>query len=306
MAFENPRIPIDAKVSVLYSFIQFFEQRKEDVDDALKLADLLIKTHPDEAKAYAISGDLHNLNEDTEKALELYNQSLEIQKDIFSVWQQVFFILSDNKEYGLLVERTNEAKEYFPNQALLYFFNGLGLQQEDELEKAEKSYNKASKMAVDNPVLKAQCFSNLGDLYNSMEQYSDSDEAFEKALKIEPQNAYVLNNYSYYLSLRNEKLDRAAEMSLLSNQLEPDNPSFQDTYAWILYQKGEYGEALEWQERALASDDSPNATLLEHYGDILYRLNRKNDALKYWKQAAEQGEASEVLLQKITDKSLPD
>ena len=305
MAFENYNIPIDAKISVLFNYIQFYEKKKDEMDDAYELADILVSVHKDEAKAFAVAGDLRNVNDEPEKALPFYEKSLELRKDIYSVWQQIFFIHSDNENYEDLKTISDEAKEYFPNQPTVYFFNGLAKQQLEELEEAAKSYEKGVKMTLDNKTLKAQFHSNLGDVYNTLKQFKSSDSNFEKALEMEPNNAYVLNNYSYYLSLRKANLDHAAEMSELSNKLTPDNPSFLDTYAWILYQQKKYSKAAEWQQKAIdASGEKPSATLYEHLGDILYKLGRQDEAVQKWQAAIDAGGDSSVLLQKVQDKQL--
>ena len=302
-AFANPDIPVDAKISVLYNYIKYFEQRKDQILDAYLLSNILVKTHPKEAKAYAIAADLRYLNNEAEKALPFYYQSLELQHDIFTVWQQVFFINSDLAQYDDLVKNTDQAKEYFPNQALVYFFNGLGHQQLKHYSDAEKAYQRAIKMSADNKELKAQLYSNLGDVYNDLSLFNESDQYFDKALAINPENAYVLNNYSYYLSLRGDKLEKAAQMSLLSNKLEPGNSSFLDTYAWVLFKSGEYEEAKEWQLKAIDAAKNPSATLLEHLGDILFKLGLIDEALSKWKEAAEKNGGSEKLTKKIADKT---
>lgn len=304
LAFANSDIPIDAKISVLYNYIKFYDQKKEEINEAFELADILIQAHPKDAKAYAIAGDLKNLNMNTKEALAYYMQSLELQKDIFTVWQQVFFINSDLRDYPALLKATNEAKEYFPNQALVYFFNGLAYQQSKEFTEAEKSYLRAVKMSGENVALKGQTYSSLGDVYNELGNYSKSDEYFDLALELDGKNAYVLNNYSYYLSLRNDRLDKAAEMSMRANELSPNNSSFLDTYAWILYKSSKYQEAKEWQEKALKASDEKSGTLLEHMGDILFKLNQIDKALEYWKEAALTGEGSTLLEKKIADKKL--
>jgi tetratricopeptide (TPR) repeat protein len=303
MAFSNRNIPLDIKIMVLYNYIQFYHEVKNEMEDAYYLAEILKEAHPREAKVYAVTGDLYNISDNTEKALENYLKSLEYQKDIFSVWQQVFFIYSDKKNYEELAAITSDAMEFFPNQPIVYFFNGLAHHQLKNYEKAEKSYSKAVKMAGENVALKTQLYSNLGDVYNSLKRFSDSDESFDKALDLDPNNAYTLNNYSYYLSLRKENLDKAYEMAAKANKLMPGNASFLDTYAWVLFQKGDYKKALEQQKKALDASEEPNATLLEHYGDILFKLNKIDDAVEYWKKALDASpEEPEKLNKKIRDR----
>ncbi|HAP60934.1 MAG TPA: hypothetical protein DCR93_16020, partial [Cytophagales bacterium] len=143
----------------------------------------------------------------------------------------------------------------------------------------------------------------LGDAYNALKQYPKSDRAYEDALRLDPDNLFVLNNYSYFLSLRGENLNRARDLSTRLVELEPDNSTYLDTHAWVLYQLGEYQSAANYLKRAV-NQGSPSGTILEHYGDVLYRLNRVDEALKQWERALEEGGHSELLNQKISDRQL--
>ena len=94
-------------------------------------------------------------------------------------------------------------------------------------------------------------------------------------------------------------------MASKATQISPDNPSFQDTFGWVLYKLGEYQEAEKWIKKALDNEEADSAVLLEHYGDVLFRLDRKSEALEYWQKARDAGgEASEFLDKKIKDKKL--
>lgn len=159
---------------------------------------------------------------------------------------------------------------------------------------------------IDNPPLKTQFYANLGDAYNGDKQYEASDNAYEKALEVDPKNIYVLNNYSYYLSLRGAKLERAEELSALCNELEPDQFNYLDTYAWILYKQGKYIQAKEWLEKALENGGEKNAVILEHLGDTHAQLKNMTKALEFWNKAkaVTKGEVSEFLDKKIADKKL--
>ena len=132
-----------------------------------------------------------------------------------------------------------------------------------------------------------------------------SDESYEKALQIKPKDTYVLNNYSYYLSLRGEKLEKAATMSKLSNDIEPNSSSYEDTYGWILYKQEKYSDAKLWIQKAIDHGGIKNAVLLEHMGDVLYKLGDIKGAIDNWEKAKNgEGKASEFLEKKIADKKL--
>ena len=113
----------------------------------------------------------------------------------------------------------------------------------------------------------------------------------------------LLNNYSYYLAVRGEKLEKADRMSKMAVDNDPENSSNIDTRAWVLYKMQRYDEALIWIKKAYELDDK-NAEIIEHYGDILFKLGEKKKALKLWKKAKEFGEGSEFLKKKIKEKKI--
>lgn len=302
-AFKNPDLGIDSKIRVIYPYLMGTIDT-DKIEEAFTLAEIIVETHPKEAKGYAVYGDLLYNNDRQDEALIQYKKALELDKSVYEVWQQVFFILSDMEKYQELLQTTNEALELFPNQPIVYFFNGIAQSQLGNDADAIEILNAGKGLVYDNKALKVQFYSSLGDSYNNLEEYTESDKAFEEALKLDKENSYVLNNYSYYLSLRGENLEHAAEMSLLSNQLEPDNSSFQDTYAWILFQQGEYKAALGWIKKAYDNGGKESPVILEHYGDILFKLGKVDDAVSYWKQALDKGSKSDKLSQKIADKKL--
>ena len=126
----------------------------------------------------------------------------------------------------------------------------------------------------------------------------------EKSLEYDPSNVSVLNNYAYFLSLRNTDLIKAESMSKKCNDLQPNSGSYQDTYGWILYQMKKYDDAKVWLTKALENGGKTNSTLLEHYGDILYQLGDVEGAFKYWTDAKKQGGSSTLLDKKIAEKKL--
>ena len=122
----------------------------------------------------------------------------------------------------------------------------------------------------------------------------------EKSVKTNPQNLHVLNNYSYYLSLEKKDLDKAEQMSSITVKAEPTNPTFLDTYGWVLFMQGAYTTARIYIENAVKySEEEPSAEILEHYGDVLYVTGEPEKALEQWKKAKELGSDSKTLDEKI-------
>lgn len=162
-----------------------------------------------------------------------------------------------------------------------------------------KSYRKAQKMALKcfahDDILRSQTYAIFGDIEHAHNNMKGCYKAYQKALKLNADNSHVLNNYAYFLSLEDRKLEQALEMATLANELDDNNPTFLDTKAWILYKLGRYAEAKKVMQQALSLDRSNDPTFSLHYGDILYALGEKFMAEVYWRKALERGADKEEI-----------
>jgi tetratricopeptide (TPR) repeat protein len=299
--FANPNIGVEAKVKILFPYLQYFDAKKENKTEALDLSEILVKTHPNEAMAYSIRGDVLSYSDKTDEAIIAYNKALSLKTDVFAVWQQLFFLYNQKQQWDTLLKLTTEAQELYPNQAMVYLFKGISENQLKKYEQAIKSYSRGEKMTSSDPKMRAQFLSNIGDVFHTQKRFDESDSIYNEALKYDPDNATVLNNFSYYLSLRKKDLEHAKQMSSYANKLVPDNDSYLDTYAWILFQLEDYKGAKEFQEKAMKSGGDKSGTILEHYGDILSKLGEKESALEYWRKAKVLGVDSPALQRKIDE-----
>jgi tetratricopeptide (TPR) repeat protein len=307
-AFSNPEMDVDVGVSVLLSYLPYFQTPSASNatarEQALKLADQLTKTHPAEAKTYAIYGDLLYQDDQYDKALENYQQSIALDNSKFIVWQQLFFLYDQTKNYDSLLAVSTRAEELFPDQAMAYYFNGYANLQKKRYPAALTSINKAIEVGSGDRRFLSQMYATAGDLYYNMKNHHASDSCYDMALVFDPSNAYVLNNYAYYLALRGEKLDEALKMSEKSNVLSPNNAAYEDTYGWVLYKLGRYADAKEWVGKALQHGGNSDGTVLEHYGDILFQLGDVNGAVEAWTKAKALNVDSETIDKKIADRRL--
>lgn len=304
LAFGKTDIESEVKIKVLGSYLALVGQSPEMMEQALVLAKALVETHPGEAMANAVYGDFLSLDKKYEEARKSYRASIAIDNKNFNVWQQLLFVESQLNDFEAMLSESEEALTLFPSQPIIYLLNGVAKSQSKKHEEAIKTLMAGSKLVVDNDAQLVEFYSNLGDNFNTLKNYAESDKYYDKALAIDPKNVFILNNYSYYLSLREEKLERAAEMSKLSNELSEANPNFLDTYAWILYKQKKYQDAKLWLERAFAIGGDKNDTILEHYGDVLFQLGDINRALEYWQKAKTAGPGSDLLIKKIAEKKL--
>ncbi len=304
-AFKNTSLDIDKKIQILLNYFVALDYKQEYKPQAFELLNILLSTHPEEAKAYSMAGDFYMKEQKLEEAKKYFTKALEFDKTKYPIWNQLFFIYAELKAYDDLVKITQDAIEYFPNQSLIYYFNGFANIQIKQYDNAINSLNTGKDITFDNTDLLIQIYALLGDAYNSKKDYTNSDLSYQEALKLDTNNTHVLNNYAYYLSVRKANLLEAKKMSKKTLDFEPNSSTFLDTYAWILYQLEDYEEALIWMEKALASqEENSSGTIVEHYGDILFKLGRKEEAFIQWNKAKNLGGASEFIDQKINSKLL--
>jgi tetratricopeptide (TPR) repeat protein len=303
-AFSSSSLDIDTKVKILLSYYVLTDKNPSLKKEAFELSEILITAHPDEAKAYSIYGDFLYRDKNLEGARTNFRKALNYDKDKFAIWNQILIIDIELNDFASLEKESAEALELFPMQAVLYLYNGVANQQLGNTNKAIEILETGTSLVLDNRELSSQFYSNLGDLYNKAKLFNKSDEAYDKALLIDPSNVFVLNNYSYYLSLRGQHLSKAEKMSKKSNDIAPGNPNFIDTYAWILYKLGKFEDAKLWMDKAFSNNGTSSSVVLEHYGDILYQLKEETKAIEFWKKALENGKGSDLLEKKIADKQL--
>lgn len=303
-AFGSQELGVDAKMRLLLTYYDWTDSDTMLLSKAYSLIDILLETHPNNAKPFTIAGDYYYRDDNLTAAKTNFLRAAELDPSRFPIWQQLMIISFDLKEYDEVITLSESVQELFPSQPTSYYFAGLAYMQEKKYSSAIDQFHTGKLMVIDNPNLLAQFYASLGDAYHAQEEIPESDDAYDKSLDIMPDNTYVLNNYSYYLSLRKKKLEKASDMMKRCVELSPGQASYEDTYAWVLYQLKDYNTALIWIEKALASGGISSATIVEHYGDILYRLKRTNEALEQWQKAKELGSDSENLDQKIADKKL--
>ncbi|HKR04868.1 MAG TPA: tetratricopeptide repeat protein [Bacteroidia bacterium] len=303
-AFASQQLDSDVKLRVLTSYMKIAQADSAMLDQSLELSKVLAETHPSEALTHAVHGDFLRVAKKFEEAGKEYRASLAIDNKNEMVWEQFLNAELILQNYDSLLKESEEALSLFPNNAGFYLFNGIAKSQKKQYEEAVKILLSGSKLVIDNELLLRDFYSQLGDSHHELKNNEESDKYYEKALAIDPKNSFILNNYSYYLSVRGEKLDKAEAMSKLSNELTPNQASFQDTYAWILYKEGKFNDAKEWLEKAMTNGGDKNGTILEHYGDVLFKLGQTEKAIEFWNKAKAAGEASDLIDKKIAEKKL--
>ncbi len=301
-AMKSPALEIDKKVAVLMSL---FDASKYDTllrKETFDMLQTLVDQNPNDPKAFAIYGDFLSRDKRDAEALKMYKKAVSLEGGaLYEIWNQILLIEIQSEMYDSLVVDGPRAIDVFPNQPLPYFFTGVALSLTNREEEAIDYLESGLMYVIGNPRLKEQFYTQLADVYHKLGEHNSSDSYFDKAISINNSNASTLNNYAYYLSVRNKDLDKALKMSERSNTLDPGNPTFLDTWAWILFQKGEHEEALKKIEQVMRLGGDKFGEVVEHYGDILYKNGRTQEAIEQWQKAKKLGDTTDTIDQKISE-----
>ena len=300
-SFSSGRISLIEKLDITVTYITLLPNQALE-PKLFQLTDSLLQAHKEDAEAYAVKGDLlMELDRKTE-ARKLYHQALELEPGNFSLWQNILSLGLELGRYDSVAQESEEALSLFPNQAVLYYFAGTANLSLKRNKKAVRALEQGLRLSGSNQDLVKIFQTHLGDAYQAAGQHPKSDAAYQAVLAIDPNDPYVLNNYSYYLSLRKEKLSLARKMSEELVETYPDDANYLDTYAWVLFQQKEYEKAADILKKAVSLNTN-NGTILEHYGDVLYHMGRTDEAIAQWQQAEKLGQTSAQLKKKIQDRT---
>lgn len=309
-AFADPDLDVDPKMQLLLGFYGMTMQDSTDaqgqplVRQCHELLEVMKKAHPLSGKPWSLDGDFLMRENKPEQARDAFRQALVHELDKYPIWGALLQLDMQLKDWTALHEDAQKAADLFPTQPELHLYDGIALGQLEKPQDAIDALLLGKDLVVDNKPLEAQFWGLLGDTYNDARNYAKSDEAYTKALDLNGDDPGVLNNWAYYLSLRGERLDKAEQMGRKCNELVPDNATYEDTYAWVLYKLGKYTEAKAWQEKAIAHGGDGEGLLLEHYGDILFKLQDTVGAMEQWTKAKAAGGASDLIDRKLAERNL--
>ncbi|NDW10427.1 tetratricopeptide repeat protein [Dysgonomonas sp. 520] len=309
-ALFNQKIDVDTKMGILGQYIGSLQQRNQNTENANALMDSLITQYPQEARINLMYGNLLLLQEKKDDARFQFQLFTDSDPSNPVGWEQLLkTAFPDSIQEAISV--CERAISFIPDNPIFYFYLGVSHYIEKDYTKALEALNGGVQyIDEENPYLKSEFYGQMGDLFHQQGNIDSAFVKYEEALKYNPENLGVLNNYSYFLSLQKKDLDRAEKMSSVTIKVEPMNPTYLDTYGWILYEQGAYTMARIYIEKAVKySEEKKDASseVYEHYGDVLYKLDEKDKALDYWKKAKEvkeEGDDSETLDKKIETETL--
>ncbi len=306
LIMENPAIDLDAKIAELIPFVEkYAESPDPEYAEALEnlIADL-VRQYDDEAKTHALYGDFLYHSGRLGEAESEYKKTLVLDKSVLQVWEQLMYIQAEQNNMNGLLSTADDALNVFPNQGSIYYLSGLAYAYKEDYNQAVSALQQALIMSGRNAELKFNVTSLLGKVYMQMGDNAKANEAFDKALELQPDNIDLLNTYSKYLAQQGQSLNDAEAYALKVLSANPSNPETEHLLATITFRKGDYKSALSYMEEAMDHGAGDNYHSLELYGDILFSTGKTDEAVEYWQLSLNGGNKSEILKRKIAERKI--
>ncbi len=305
-AVINKNLDAETQIGLLRGYIDDLSADSLRRREAASITEQIVAQHPEHVGLLSFYAYVLGQNRRNEEAAQALKKAIALKKDDFSIWQQLLYGYTDRQSADSLIKWSEKAARLFPNQAVVHYLNGVGHFNKKEYPAAISAINRAIDLEPEEKGEElAQMHTMLGDIYNTTKQYALSDSNYSAALRLDPRNASTLNNYAYYLSVRNTRLDDAARMSKESLKIRPGEGTFLDTYGWILYQQGKYKDALEYIQKAVDTNPAEaDPTLFEHLGAVQYKLGNKDAAVTAWQRAKERGSENADIDKMISERKL--
>ena len=309
-ALKSDKLEVETKVSVLGQYVEKFAQDSTKLVETESLFKLLVDRYPMEEQVHGYYAVFLQYQKRNKEALSELETMININPKNEQTWLRIIQIHIGEKNYKQVLVETNKALVNLPKSPVWFFYRGIAQYQLADYREALATYQKGLPLiTIEQADLKSDFYAQIADIYYKFDKKDSAFVNYDASLASNPKNIMVMNNYAYNLSLEKTELKKAEKMSAKTVELEPKNSTYLDTYAWILYEEGNFSLAKFYIERAidnLNKEEDPSV-VYEHYGDILWMISRdtgKEDAkaLEMWEKSYNSGNKTDKLQEKIKNK----
>ncbi len=261
---------------------RFMKSFSSQLDSTVNIA---VNAHPADSSILQTAGLYYLVTDRKEAAADAFKKVMtEFPDNVGATASYIQTLLYIN-DWDKVVSACDSAMVRFPQEAgFLEFANAAEFNRKNYPAVIENCV-KMLRIAPTDSATFVTAWSTIGDMYHLLGDQSKAFKSYETALKVAPDNAPVLNNYAYYLSVEGKKLKKAYAMSKKTVEAEPDNATYLDTFGWILYLQGKALEAKPFFKHAMLYGGKDSATILDHYATVLEALGEKDLAKVYRQQA---------------------
>lgn len=260
---------------------------------------ILEESYPGDEEILSLRPGVYEAAGMTDLAIKRYEEILSDVRPGFWFRERLMILYAGKEEYRKLYNIASAYSRDNNRSILGKIYYALAAMELKEYGIADAELNKALILAGNNDQLKVQVMSMMGDLKYRMKDYETSYSYYEEALKISPDDPLLLNNYAYFLAEGDRDLKKALKMAEKVMETEGDNPTYIDTYAWVLYKLGRYREALKEMQRIFDNGQERDPELLEHMGYIKKAMGKCDEAVVYWRESLDKDSSKSYLKEEI-------
>ena len=301
----NKKVTPDTKISVMRQVIVENEQSSvKDSTEVIALFDRMMEQDLDDPQIPMLYAQYLLSKSMEAEAVPVLEQVVDLDPTNKAARLMLISAAIKKEDYKQIIKVCEPGIEATPDALDFYYYLAIAYHQAEQPDSVLSVCTKALEHVTTDTrkEIVSNFYSIMGDIYHTKKQMKEAYAAYDSALVYNPSNIGTLNNYAYYLSVERRDLDKAEEMSYKTVKAEPNNATYLDTYAWILFEKGNYAEARIYIDNAMKSDEEKSDVVVEHCGDIYFMTGDVEGALKYWKKALEMGSESKTLKEKIEKK----
>lgn len=300
----NKKLTADTRLNVMRQYVVQHEQSSRDSTRILSLFDCILEQDKEDGEMRMLYVQYLQAKGMRAESLLILKQVLQLDPTNKAARMLLLGEAIRKEDQQEVIRLCEPGIEATPDALEFYFYLAIAYNEEQRWDDLIRISQQALEVVTpESPKeLVSDFYALIADAHYRKKEIDAAFAAFDSALLYNAANMGVLNNYAYYLSVLRRDLDKAEEMSYRTVKAEPNNATYLDTYAWILFEKGNYTEARIYIDHAMKSEEPQSSVVVEHCGDIHFKSGDTEGALKYWKQALEMGSESKTLQQKIEKK----
>ncbi|MBR1498306.1 MAG: tetratricopeptide repeat protein [Bacteroidaceae bacterium] len=293
----HPDSPAQLRLLLLKSYIADVQRDSTYAPQLTAAFDSLLSRPQQDPQVYIMKAAYQVFSKQPQEAvMQTMRQVLEVEPGNETALRELLQYYAEKNDDKGVEDISRRGLNYHPEEIAYAYYLGMALAEQKKLADAAEVLQQGLRVRTEfvSSYLVSNVFGVLGDIYYQQQKEQEAFAAYDSALVYKEDNIMCLNNYAYYLSLKNEQLDKAEEMSYRTIRQEPDNITYLDTYAWILFMKGDYEHSRSYMDKVvnpaktdeeLLADDILQGNIIEHAGDVYALCGDNETALRLWKLA---------------------
>ena len=292
---DNDNVPVEAKGMYVSNILRSLDPKIINLhrDGFDRMVGRLVDRHPSDTAALSTAGGYYYATGSLDKGVDCFKKAADLYPESLNQTVSCIQVLMMAERWEEVRDRCIAAFDRFQELGFMDYLNSANYYLKD-YDAVIRNCRYLIAREPKNTELVKSCWSQIGDMHHLLGDSKSAFKAYDKALKIDPDYAPVLNNYAYYLSEDGKQLKKALAMSKKTVEAEPDNATYLDTYGWILHLLGRDKDAKPYFKHAMLYGGKDSAVIMDHYAEVLYALGEYDLAQVYWGQAKSKNTDGEI------------